>query len=445
MAELANTLPGCAVAPSDLRPCLQDLRAFSSRYAPHFNRVEQREHAVTYIEGRLSNLPRKTIEPIAIAHDQYRRGLQRFVGAGAYDDSPLIDELKTHVAEEIGDPSAVLVLDPSCFEKKGDDSVGVARQWNGRLGKIDNCQKAVLMAYAAPTGFAIIDERLYLPEAWAGDAVRREKCDVPEDITFKTSLELGLDLVDGCKSLPHAWVAGDDEFGRSAEFRAALRTRKERYVLDVPSNTLVRPIHQLPRGKRGPGRPPGNHASRASDWARARKSGAWVRILTRDGTKGPVYVEATSAIVETRLDQSFGPRERIIAIRTVGPNPDYSYCLTNAGPEICIGALVGVHAARHCVEEAINRAKGEAGLAHYEVRSWVGWHHHMTLSLLASWFLTLERNRLGEKYTDADSPADLDRVAGPSRQSEDQPECDRLEDHSAACAEREVADRPLAH
>jgi SRSO17 transposase len=300
------------------------------------------------------------------------------------------------------------VIDPTCFEKKGDHSVGVARQWNGRIGKEDNCQKAVLIAYAAPRGFAIVDERLYLPESWANDVERRAECYVPRSVAFKTSWELALDLVDdAAASLPHAWVVGDEEFGRPAEFRAGLRERNERYVLDVPSNTKVRPIRQSPPPKRHRlGRPPAPREFRASDWARARKSGAWVRILAREGTKGPHYVYATCAEVETRLDHSFGPRERLVVIRMPGASPEYKYLLTNAESSVSIGAIVGAALARHSIEEAIQRAKGEAGLAQYEIRSWVGWHHHMTFALLACWFLILERNRLGGENPEHDGAAD---------------------------------------
>lgn len=397
----------CVVSAEQLAPCLEHLKAFTERYAPHLCRTEQRGHAEMFLEGLLSNLRRKTVEPIAMAHDRPRRALQRFVGAGRFSDAPLVEELKRHVGEEIGDPCGALVIDPTCFEKKGDHSVGVARQWNGRIGKEDNCQKAVLIAYAAPRGVAIVDERLYLPEAWADDTDRRAECYVPRSVAFKTSWELALDLVDGAAGLPHAWVLGDEEFGRPAEFRASLRERNERYVLDVPSNTRVRPIRQpVPAKRHRLGRQPGPLDFRASDWARTRKSGAWVRILTREGTKGPIYVWATSTEVETRLDQSFGPRERLVVVRMPGASPDHKYLLTNAERSISIGAIVGAAMTRHSIEEAIQRAKGEAGLAQYEVRSWVGWHHHMTFALLACWFLTLERNQLGGKNPDHDGAAD---------------------------------------
>lgn len=408
METTATVQPtGCDVSAGQLMPSLENLATFVERYAVHLTRSEQRAHAATYIEGLLSELPRKTIEPIATAHDQVRRPLQRFVGAGAFDDDLLIGELKTHVAEEIGDPAGVLVIDPTCVAKKGPESVGVARQWNGRLGKQDNCQKAVLLAYAAPQGFALVDRRLYLPEDWANDKERRAKCHVPNKVTFKTSWQLGLDLVDDAAKLPHAWVVADEEFGRPTGFRAELRNRGERYALDVPSNTTVRPIHAPPQPKRHRlGRPPGRRVLRASDWARERKGGSWVRVLLRDGAKGPMYVLATEAEVETRIGNEIGPRERLVVTKTIESKPQLRYILTNAGPEISIGAVVCAHATRHSVETAIEQAKGEAGFTQYEVRSWVGWHHHVSLVLLACWFLQLERLRFREGDARDDGAAD---------------------------------------
>lgn len=431
----------CMVTAGQLAPCLERLAAFAARYTPWLADCRQSPHAVTYLEGLLSDLPRKTAEPIATAHDQERRGLQRFVGEGRFDDSALIGKLQDHVAEEIGDPAGILVLDPSCFEKKGTESVGVARQWNGRRGKVDNCQKGVFLGYVSPQGAALIDRALYLPEEeWANDAARREKCHVPPEVTFRNSWELGLDLVDRLsKKLLYSWIVADDEYGRPAEFRAEIRKRGKRYAIDIPSNTLVRLVHEAPAKRRGPGRPPGRHIQRASDVARARKSGAWVRILVRDGSKEPHYVLATCVDVETKLEGKFGPRERLVIIKTIAVKPEYRYALTNAATaEIAIGAVVRALATRHVVEELLQRAKGEAGLAHYEVRSWVGWHHHMTFSLLAAWFLELEQQRIGGKNSVHDGPASGPRTGMADPRSRGRPGSARQVDHPAARSERGV-------
>ena len=153
--------------------CIDHLTAFAQRYLPLFHREEQRQHALTILRGKLTGLPRKTTEPIATQAGQKRRPLQLFVGAGGWDDRRVLTALRGHVAEELGDPEGVFILDGSGFPKKGADSCGVARQWCGRLGKVDNCQVGYFLAYAAPRGQALLDARLYLSQDWADDPKRR--------------------------------------------------------------------------------------------------------------------------------------------------------------------------------------------------------------------------------------------------------------------------------
>src|ERR1051326_1570090 len=249
--EAQALLEDAELSAAAVRSCAVHLEAFVTRYLPCFHRAEQRQHARTVLEGKLSGLQRKTTEPIATLAGQKRRPLQLFVGAGGWQDVHVTTELRRHVAEEIGDANAVWVLDGSAFAKKGDDSCGVARQWCGRLGKIDNCQVGVFLAYVAPRGRALLDARLYLPADWAADPQRRAATHVPTTVAFQEKWRLGLDLLDRARGdLPGVWVAGDDEFGRCSELRTALRRRRLRYVLDVPCNTLIRD----PSARRPPAR-----------------------------------------------------------------------------------------------------------------------------------------------------------------------------------------------
>jgi SRSO17 transposase len=167
--------------------------------------------------------------------------LQLFVGAGGWQDPPLVTELRHHVKEEIADPDGVFILDGSGFPKKGDASCGVARQWCGRLGKVDNCQVGYFLAYAGKRGGALLAGRLYLPEHLAADAGHRQKTYVPDEVVFQEGWRIALDLLDEARAdLPGRWVVGDDEFGRCSALREKLRFRRLKYLLDVPSNTLVR-------------------------------------------------------------------------------------------------------------------------------------------------------------------------------------------------------------
>ena len=413
--EAQALLDDAELSAAAVRSCAGRLETFVARYLPCFERAEQRRHARTILEGKLSGLQRKTTEPIATQAGQKRRPLQLFVGAGGWRDAQVTAELRRHVGEEVGDPDGVWVLDGSGFAKKGDGSCGVARQWCGRLGKVDNCQVGVFLGYVAPRGRALLDARLYLPEGWAADPKRRAATHVPADVVFQEKWRIGLDLLDaGRADLPGDWVVGDDEFGRCSGLRAQLRLRRLRYVLDVPCNTLVRDLSE----RRPPSHPGGKPRlpvfERVDRWIARQPAGRWRKVRVRDGAKGPITVKVLLATVQTKdEDGCVGPRERVVVMRGVDKKPQTWYTLSN-DHQARRGQLAKVHGARHGIEELLEDGKGEVGLAHYEVRSWVGWHHHMTLSLLALWFLQLERLRLGGKNPGGHGAAgagDLHRTA----------------------------------
>jgi SRSO17 transposase len=279
----------------------------------------------------------------------------------------------------------------------------VARQWCGRLGKIENCQIGVFLGYVSAKGQALVDRQLYLPRDWADDPERREKTHVPDSVCFQESWRIGLGLIDRSGAdVPFAWIAGDDEFGRCAAFRAALRYRRRQYVLDVPCNTQMRDLGEILGGGRS--RPPWR---RVDAWAQAQPQSRWRKIHLGAGSKGPKVVWALEAWVQTKdEDGCVGGRERLVVIRTVDRESRCWYTLSNATAETPLARVVEAHSHRHGAEELFGAGKGEVGLDHYEVRSWVGWHHHMTLSMLALWYLQLERNQIGGKNTGIDGAAD---------------------------------------
>ncbi len=406
--EARALLADAAVTPDQVRGCQDRLTAFLRRYLPCFYRVEQRANATLVIRGLVSGLERKTCEPIAVEAGVHRKPIQFFVGAGKWDDEAVMAELRRHVADELGDEQAVLTLDASTFPKSGSDSCGVGRQWCGRLGKQENCQRGIFLAYAAPGGYAPLDRRLYLPRDWAADPARRAKCHVPEEVEFREGWRIAAELIERSRpGLPHGWVVGDDEFGRPAHFRAWLRRHGERYVLDVPSDTVVRDLEcRPPRRAVGHGRPRAVPFRRVDAWAAEQPEGRWVRLTIRAGEKGPLQIDAMSVRVRTKLQTRLGPEERLVVMRTVEAEPRTHYALSNAAADVPLGELVRARFARHTIEQVFEAAKQETGLAQYEVRSWVGWHHHMTLSLVALWFLCCERRRLG-----GENPGDH-RVAG---------------------------------
>lgn len=440
-------LADATLTPEAVRGCQDHLTGFLQRYLPCFYRVEQRANATLVLRGLLSGLERKTCEPIAVEAGLPRKPVQFFVGAGKWDDEAVMARLRGHVREELADPQAVLVIDGSAFPKTGTESCGVARQWCGRLGKQENCQLGIFLAYAAPNGSAPLDRRLYLPREWADDPVRRGKCHVPPEVEFREAWRIAADLVERSGGeLPHGWVTGDDEFGRPAQFRAWLRRRTERYVLDVPCNTTVRDLERRrPRRRRaGVGRKRAVPFGRVDTWAARQPEGRWTRLTVRAGEKGPLRVDAMTVRVRAKEERRIGPEERLVVTRTVEAKPQTHYSLSNAGPEVPLAELVRVRFERHRVEEVLEAAKGEAGLAHYEVRGWVGWHHHMTLSLLALWFLGTERRRVGgenagdHRLAGAGGLHAAAAVTGPERRA------DRRRGHAGAVAQGGGADLPLA-
>src|SRR3954453_6133679 len=239
--EAQAILADAVLTPKAVRGCEDRLARFLERYLPRFRRAEQRHNAALVIRGLLGGLQRKTCEPIAVEAGVHRQPIQFLVGAGRWDDEAVMAEIRRHVVEELGDDRAVLILDACTFPKSGSDSCGVGRQWCGRLGKQENCQRGIFLAYAAPGGYAPLARQLYVPEDWAGAAARRARCHVPEGVTFRAGWRMAAELIGRSgEALPHGRVVGDDEFGRPAAFRAWLRDNGERYVLDVPSDTVVR-------------------------------------------------------------------------------------------------------------------------------------------------------------------------------------------------------------
>jgi len=382
--------------------CGHTLERFIEQYLPLFYREEQRDNAGIVIRGLLSGLQRKTAEPIAREEGVHRKRLQVFVGSGKWDDEAVMGEVRRQVAASMGDSEGVLVLDPSAFPKKGKHSCGVARTWCGRLGKKENCQVGVFMAYATQRGQAPLDRRLYLPKEWAADPARRAECHVPASVTYQERWEMALKMIkDQGPLIPHRWVTADDEFGRVEAFREGLRHKGEAYMVDVPMTTTIRDlaVHEPLR----PGRTTNKGESRFSpvhQWAAAQPPQAWREVQVKDGQMGPVRVRAAMTKVQTRLQARAGPEEWLVVMRSPGADAgemDISYHLAWSPLEVSLEQCVAARSRRHQIEQLFGHGKGEAGLDHYEVRSYVGWHHHMTLSLLALWFLCLERQHLGKK------------------------------------------------
>jgi len=449
--QVQSLLADAHVTAGQVQGCRGRLGGFLERYVPLFYRTEQGHNARIVVEGLLSGLERKTAEPIAREHGVPRKPIQFFVGGGQWDDEAVLAELRRHVVETLGDPQGVVVFDPSAFPKKGTPSCGVARDGCGRLGKVENGQIGLFLTYATRRGQGPLDRRLYWSQKWAADQVRRAECHVPAGVKFQERWRMALEMLDRHRaSIPHAWVAAEDEFGRVAALRAGLRDRREAYVLEVPCNTQVRDLH----GRRPPRRAGQKTRRRpvpfrrAEAWAAAQPADRWQEFTVQDGPKGPIRVQAAMTPVRTRQDQRLGPEEGLIVIRHGEPDgsePDVSYHRAWSPQEVSLEQGVRAHARRHQIEQMLEQGKGEAGLDHYEVRSYVGWHHHMTLSLLALWFLSLERLAMGKKDAGGDGAAGAGDLGAAVAASGPQFAADRPRGQQRTDSQRTGEDLPLVH
>jgi SRSO17 transposase len=278
------------------------------------------------------------------------------------------------------------------------------------LGKVDNGQVAVYMGYASRVEHALVDTRLYLPKEWTQDKQRCEEAGIPKDQRrFRTRHQLCLEMLDEHGDmLPHAWVAGDDEMGRSTRFRRDLASRHEPYLLAVPSNTTVRDLEAKPPKSAGRGRQRKVVFRQVRQWVDQLPADAWTRIKVRDGDKEPLIVDIVSRRVRAKTEnRRVGPQETLVVIRYKEESGDikHDYYLSNASAKTSLKEFARVAKEEHRIEESIKRAKSESGLADYQVRNWLGWHHHQVLSLLAVWFLLRETQRGKKMDTGSDPPS----------------------------------------
>jgi SRSO17 transposase len=405
---------------ADIRPqvangMLKRLEQFAQPFIASFGRREPKGNAQMYMCGLLSDLERKNIESIAYRYDRSREALQKFIGTTPWEHQPLQQELARQIGIEIGEDDGVIVFDPSGHRKCGRDSVGVQRQWLGRLGKVDNGQVGIYMGYASRKEHALVDERLYLSKEWIKDKIRRKKCGVPKHIRYQTRHELALDMLkNNSEYLPHSWIAGDDEMGRSSGFRRDLRRLGEQYLLAVPCNSCIRDLESKPPAYGGRGQPPKQPFQRVDRWLNVLNERTWTKIDVRDGEKGPLVTEIVKRCVVARTQRSWRDfsEELLVVTRSVDESGKvkYDYYLSNASADTSLEELARVVKAEHRIEDCLKRAKSEAGLSDYEVRTWAGWHHHQTLSLIALWFLILETRRGKKIYSGSDGSPSSDYI-----------------------------------
>jgi SRSO17 transposase len=375
-----------------------------------FGRVEHEELSRSYMQGLLSQLERKSMEPMALSllNESRVKALQKFMGVGVWDAEKLGRRHREEAAKTVSESGGVFSVDGSDFPKKGTESVGVARQYCGRLGKVDNCQAGVFVAYASSKGHVLLDRRLFLPEQWFDEEhqERWEKCRIPEETTFKTKPELALEMIQGlCREglFDARWVTGDDFFGRNPTFRDGL-PKDLLYLLDVPCDTGVwkqRPEIHTPLSKTGrplkkdclkKGEP---KAIPVSDLARD-PSMPWKTVDVGEGAKGMIRAQFARIRVVVSRDGLPG-EDAWLFFRKSLHDGEVKYALSNAPEDIPFQEMIRVSTMRWPIEQCFQEGKGEIGMDHYEHRSWDAWHRHMTFVFLAQLFLLRIRHHFKKK------------------------------------------------
>jgi SRSO17 transposase len=401
---------------ADLATLLPALERFHARFAQFFRRTEGRAWSRRYLIGLALPIERKNVENIAEQVGAPPRKLQEFLSDSPWDDAGCIGELQRFVGEALGAPGGVLVLDDTGFAKKGIHSAGVARQYSGTLGRVDNCQVGVFLGYASTYGHTLVDRRLYLAQSWLADPVRRNspRAAVPADVPFRTKLELAADMLRVAITrgdLPCAWVTADAAYGESHDLRALVAELGRWYCFEVkgsaevwtadPGWTVPPRAGAIGRRRTKP-RPwtDGILAQAAIDIVRSLPADSWIRHRVTEGEKGPREYEFVRLRVIEKRHRTPGPEGWLMARRQVNAAPDdeIKCYLSNAPATVALAEMAAVGCLRWTIEEDFELAKGEVGLDQYEVTKYRGWYHHITLSLLALAFMKAVQREWGKKW-----------------------------------------------
>jgi SRSO17 transposase len=422
--------PEMNLAPRDLEAMAEELVTYHALFHDLFQRREQREWSEFYLRGQVADIERKTVEPMVLAlrgpDAAAVRAGQQFLGEGAWEDGPILARHQRLVAESLGEPDGVVIVDGSGFPKQGSHSVGVAPQYCGALGKIANCQQGVFAAYASRKGYTFLDRRLYMPQEWfdAAHAPLRQRYGVHPALHFQTEPQLALAMLHGLverAAVPFAWVVADEHYGMIPAFLDGVAAEGKWYFAEVPASTKVwvgEPQVEPPGV--GPMGRPRKHARVAAGAPRAEEvrqvatrlpARAWRRYTIKEGSKGPIEADFAFVRVTRARRGRPGLSGWLILRRSLDGAKEVKYFLSNAPASCPYATLVRVSGLRWPVETALEEAKGELGMDHYETRTWRGWHHHMTQTLLAHHFLVRMRLKL-KKSPGLDPGPNLGAVGG---------------------------------
>ncbi len=357
----------------------EELTSVAERIGGRFARSEPRRRAVGYVRVLLSDAERKNGWQLAEALGEPNPdGVQHLLARADWDADAVRDDLVRYVAEHLGEPDGVLIVDETGFLKKGTKSVGVARQYSGTAGRIENSQIGVFLGYATRKGRSLLDRALYLPKEWTDDRERMAAAGVPESVRFATKIVLAKRMVERAldAGIPTAWVTGDAVYGSDYTFRKAIEDRGLGYVLGVRTDQAVWAGFRQVRVKSLLAEIPTN---------------AWQRLSCGDGAKGPRRYDWAATAVNCPEPEVYG--RWLLIRRSVTDPTEVAYFLCGGPPATTLRDLVRVAGVRWAIEECFALAKGGCGLDEYEVRSWTGWQRHVTLSLFALAVIAVVRSR----------------------------------------------------
>jgi SRSO17 transposase len=339
------------------------------RLGPYFARTEPRRRAMSYLRGLLSAAERKNSWQLAeISGDATPYGFQHLLGRADWEADAVRDELRRYLREHLGEPDGVLVLDETGFLKKGQHSAGVARQYSGTAGKVENCQIGVFVAYASRLGHALLDRELYLPQAWTADPARCRQAGIPEDRSFATKPQLARQMLARvlAAGVPAKWVTGDSVYGDDRRLRQWLEARPHAYVLAVSGKEYV----WL-----------GWRQRQVKTLLAALPTEGWARLSAGDGTKGPRWYDWRWLPLADPVDPTW--RRWLLVRRSCSTPTELTAYVVFAPQGTTLAEVVRVAGTRWTVESGFEAAKGGVGLDQYEVRRWTGWYRHITLAMWA--------------------------------------------------------------
>jgi SRSO17 transposase len=397
---------------SQIRQLKPKLRRFLKRFDAAFPRKDTRAHLPTYISGQLSQIPQKSVEPIAIKAGVAPRTLQEFLSQHHWDHDLLRDQLQYIVRDEHAGPHSIGVIDETSDIKKGDKTPGVQRQWCGSRGKKENCLVTVHLGYAREGFHCLIDGELYLPESWSVDRPRCREAGIPDDMTYRPKWKIALELYDHAlkNGIHFDWMTFDEGYGSKPDFLRGLSSREQKFVGEVPCSftgwlkpprVVTRAYHKnrRGRGRKVPRLAGGSQpAQRVDEFLNEPtfRDQSWRRWRVKDGEKGPIIWEEKHGLF-TPKDEDGMPGEpmHLVVARNVLDPKEVKFFASNAPPETPVQKMLLVGFSRWRVERCFEDQKSEIGLDQYEGRRYQGLKRHLILSCVSYLFLSRMREEFG--------------------------------------------------